>query len=177
MKASFPQYDENKSAVEMEETFSTVIDVITCVRNIRGEMYLNPGLNLDLLIRTQDSRQANVLELYSVYINALARVNLIESSPKVKKPRVSASSVCDKMDIFVSLEGKMDFIKEKKRVEKELKKIGKDIIVLGEKLSNKNFIDKAPPEVIEKDKQRKQTLSERQSRLINHIETIDLALS
>jgi valyl-tRNA synthetase len=81
------------------------------------------------------------------------------------------------MDIFVSLEGKMDFAEEKKRIEKELKKIKKDIIVLNKKLSNKNFIDKAPPEVIEKDNQRKQNLSEKQTRLNNHLETVDQALS
>jgi valyl-tRNA synthetase len=81
------------------------------------------------------------------------------------------------MDIFVSLDGKMNFTEEKKRVEKELKKVAKDIIVLTEKLSNKKFIDKAPPEVIEKDSQRKQVLSEKEARLIIHLDTIDLALS
>jgi len=177
MEASFPQYDQNKSDAEIEKKFTTVINIITCVRNIRGEMNLNPGLNLDLLVRTQNSQQTDILKFHAGYINALARVNLIETSPKVKKPRMSASSVCDKMDIFVPLEGKMNFTEEKKRVEKELKKIEKDIIVLDKKLSNKNFIDKAPPEVIEKDNQRKQALSEKQARLSNHLETIELALS
>ena len=140
-------------------------------------MNLNPGLNLDLLIRTQHDQQADILEFHSIYINTLARVNLIESSPKVKNHGCLPRRICDKMDIFVSLEGKMNFTEEKKRVEKELKKIEKDIIVLSKKLSNKNFIDKAPPEVIEKDNQRKQVLSEKQARLSNHLETIDLALS
>jgi len=58
-----------------------------------------------------------------------------------------------------------------------LKKIEKDIIVLVKKLSNKKFIDKAPPEVIEKDNQRKQNLSKKQTRLNAHLETIDQALS
>ena len=177
MESHFPQYEKNKSDKKVEKTFSTIINVITCVRNIRGEMNLNPGLNLDLLIRTEQSQHAEILETHSLYINTLARVNLIESGPEVEKPKVSASSVSDGMDIFVSLEGKMDFAEEKKRIEKELKKIEKDIIVLVKKLSNKNFIDKAPPEVIEKDNQRKQNLSEKQTRLNVHLETIDQALS
>ena len=177
MESHFPQYEKNKSDKKVEKTFSTIINVITCVRNIRGEMNLNPGLNLDLLIRTEQSQHAEILEAHSLYINTLARVNLIESGPEVEKPKVSASSVSDGMDIFVSLEGKMDFAEEKKRIEKELKKIEKDIIVLVKKLSNKNFIDKAPPEVIEKDNQRKQNLSEKQTRLNVHLETIDQALS
>ncbi|HIB44566.1 MAG TPA: hypothetical protein EYO37_11570, partial [Nitrospina sp.] len=44
------------------------------------------------------------------------------------------------------------------------------------KLSNKKFIDNAPPEVVEKSSQRKKLLSEKQARLRIHLETVDLAL-
>ena len=177
METSFPQYKKNNLDIGVEKSFSTVINIITCVRNIRGEMNLNPGLNLDVFVRTEHDQQAKIIKDNSIYINSLSRATLIEHGPTVQKPRLSTSSVCDKMDIFVSLDGKMNFTEEKKRVEKELKKVAKDIIVLTEKLSNKKFIDKAPPEVIEKDSQRKQVLSEKQARLIIHLDTIDLALS
>jgi len=176
MEDSFPEYKENNVDLEAEKTFSTVINVIDCVRNVRGEMNLNPGLNLDLLIRTKHDHEVATLKYNTKYINSLGRANLIESGPKVKKPRVSISSVCDEMDIFIPLEGKINFTEEKKRVEKELKKIEKDIIVLDKKLSNKNFIDKAPAEVIEKDSQRKKFLSEKQARLRIHLETVNIAL-
>ena len=177
MEGPFPEYKENNVDLEAEKTFSTVINVIGCVRNVRGEMNLNPGLNLDLLIRTKHDHEVATLKYNTKYINSLGRANLIESGRTVKKPRVSISSVCDEMDIFIPLEGKINFTEEKKRVEKELKKIEKDIIVLDKKLSNKNFIDKAPSEVIEKDSQRKKFLSEKQARLRIHLETVNIALS
>ena len=177
MTTPFPLFDKSKSDPEAEKTFSTVINVISSVRNIRGEMNLNPGLNLDLLVRTKQPEQVEILRLNSLYINTLARVKLVDSGPKVTKPEVSASSVWGGMDIFVPLKGKMDFAEEKKRIEKELKKIEKDTIVLDKKLSNRNFIDKAPPEVIEKDNQRRHALSEKQTRLSVHLETINQALS
>ncbi|MCS5612959.1 MAG: class I tRNA ligase family protein, partial [Candidatus Poribacteria bacterium] len=90
LETSFPQYRENNLDPEAEKTFSTVINVITCVRNIRGEMNLNPGLNLDLLVRTEHDQQATILKNNSYYINSLSRTSLVESSPVVKKPRVSA---------------------------------------------------------------------------------------
>ncbi len=71
----------------------------------------------------------------------------------------------------------MDFGEEKKRVEKELKKVEKEIIFLSKKLSNPNFVDKAPPEVIEKDRQRNKDLSEKQTKLQAHLKTIDQALA
>ena len=177
MENTFPEYKENNVDLEAEKTFSTVINVIDCVRNVRGEMNLNPGLNLDLLIRTRHDHEVTTLNNNTQYINSLGRANLIKSGPTVKKPRVSISSVCGEMDIFIPLEGKINFTEEKNRVEKELNKIEKDIIVLVKKLSNKNFIDKAPPEVIEKDRQRKKILSEKQARLKIHLETVNIALS
>ena len=177
MEDTFPEYKENNVDLEAEKTFSTVINVIDCVRNVRGEMNLNPGLNLDLLIRTRHDHEVTTLNNNAQYINSLGRANLIQSGPTVKKPRVSISSVCGEMDIFIPLEGKINFTEEKNRVEKELNKIEKDIIVLVKKLSNKNFIDKAPPEVIEKDSQRKKILSEKQARLKIHLETVNIALS
>lgn len=177
MEDTFPEYKENNVDLEAEKTFSTVINVIDCVRNVRGEMNLNPGLNLDLLIRTRHDHEVTTLNNNTQYINSLGRANLIQSGPTVKKPRVSISSVCGEMDIFIPLEGKINFTEEKNRVEKELNKIEKDIIVLVKKLSNKNFIDKAPPEVIEKDCQRKKILSEKQARLKIHLETVNIALS
>ncbi len=177
MENTFPEYKENNVDLEAEKTFSTVINVIDCVRNVRGEMNLNPGLNLDLLIRTRHDHEVTTLNNNTQYINSLGRANLIKSGPTVKKPRVSISSVCGEMDIFIPLEGKINFTEEKNRVEKELNKIEKDIIVLVKKLSNKNFIDKAPPEVIEKDSQRKKILSEKQARLKIHLETVNIALS
>ena len=177
MEDTFPEYKENNVDLEAEKTFSTVINVIDCVRNVRGEMNLNPGLNLDLLIRTRHDHEVTTLNNNTQYINSLGRANLVQSGPTVKKPRVSISSVCGEMDIFIPLEGKINFTEEKNRVEKELNKIEKDIIVLVKKLSNKNFIDKAPPEVIEKDRQRKKILSEKQARLKIHLETVNIALS
>ena len=67
----------------------------------------------------------------------------------------------------------MDFQEERNRVEKELKKIKKDLIFLDKKLSNPNFVKKAPAKVIEKDEQRKTTLSEKQAKLEIHLKTIE----
>jgi valyl-tRNA synthetase len=70
----------------------------------------------------------------------------------------------------------MDFEEEKNRIKKELKKIQKDLIFLDKKLSNPNFVKKAPAEVIEKDEKRKATLSEKQVKLEAHLKTIEQAV-
>jgi valyl-tRNA synthetase len=149
------------------------MEVITGIRNIRGEMNLNPGLKLNVLVKTSGPEIQKILQTQASYIRELARVEQLQSGPEIEKPQVSASSVIGEMDLIIPLEGMMDFQEERNRVEKELKKIKKDLIFLDKKLSNPNFVKKAPAEVIEKDEQRKTTLSEKQAKLEIHLKTIE----
>jgi len=172
MNAPFPKFDITKVDEKIEEEQGLVMDIVTSVRNIRGEMNLNPGLTLPLLIKTEDSKKINSIRYSMRSINELARVELGDIGGSVVKPKVAASSVLDGMDLIIPLDGIMDFAEEQSRVEKELKKIEKDLIFLGKKLSNQSFVAKAPPDIIEKDKQRKLALSEKQSKLKAHLQTI-----
>ena len=153
-----------------------ILEVITGVRNIRGEMNLNPGLKLNVLIKTSRADLEATLKKHAGFIRELARVDQITIGLDIEKPEVSASSVLGEMDLIIPLEGMMDFEEEKRRIEKELKKIAKDLIFLDKKLSNPNFVKKAPAEVIEKDEKRKTALSKKQAKLDIHLQTIEQAI-
>jgi len=176
MVSAFPECRESYLNESVEKEMALVMEVITGVRNIRGEMNLNPGLKLNVLVKTQNDEIKKTLQDQSLYIKELARIEQFEMGSNIEKPNVSASSVLGGMDLIIPLEGIMDFQEERNRVEKELKKIEKDLIFLDKKLSNPNFVKKAPAEVIEKDEQRKKTLSEKQVKLQIHLKTIEQAI-
>ncbi|MZH46490.1 MAG: valine--tRNA ligase [Nitrospinae bacterium] len=176
MISAFPEYDAAKSDKDVEEGMGKVMEVITGVRNVRGEMNLNPGLKLNVLIKTRHAELEATLKKHSGFICEFARVDQITIGPDIPKPKVSASSVLGDMDLIIPLEGMMDFEEERNRIEKELKKIEKDLIFLDKKLSNPNFVKKAPADVIEKDEKRKTTLSEKQAKLEIHLKTIAQAI-
>ena len=175
MVSAFPKFDVAKSDKDVEKAMGKVMEVITGVRNIRGEMNLNPGLKLKALIKTRHANLEATLTKYSGLICELARLGQITIGPEIEKPKMSASSVLGEMDLIIPLEGMMDFEEERGRIEKELKKIEKDLIFLDKKLSNPNFVKKAPAEVIEKDEKRKATLSDKQAKLEIHLKTIEKA--
>ena len=175
MVSAFPKFDATKSDKDVEKAMGKIMEVITGVRNIRGEMNLNPGLKLKALIKTRHANLEAMLTKYSGFICDLARLDQITIGPKIEKSKVSASSVLGEMDLIIPLEGMMDFEEERGRIEKELKKIEKDLIFLDKKLSNPNFVKKAPAEVIEKDEKRKATLSDKQVKLEIHLKTIEKA--
>ena len=175
MVSAFPKFDATKSDKDVEKAMGKIMEVITGVRNIRGEMNLNPGLKLKALIKTRHANLEAMLTKYSGFICDLARLDQITIGAKIEKSKVSASSVLGEMDLIIPLEGMMDFEEERGRIEKELKKIEKDLIFLDKKLSNPNFVKKAPAEVIEKDEKRKATLSDKQVKLEIHLKTIEKA--
>ena len=176
MVSAFPEYREAETNEAIEKEMAVIMEVITGIRNIRGEMNLNPGLKLNVLVKTQNSAIQQTLQDHGEYIRELARVEQLETGPNIEKPKVSASSVLGEMDLIIPLEGMMDFQEERNRVEKELKKIEKDLIFLDKKLSNPNFVKKAPADVIEKDEQRKKSLSLKQAKLEIHLKTIEQGL-
>ena len=176
MVSAFPKFDVAKSDKDVEKAMGKVMEVITGVRNIRGEMNLNPGLKLKALIKTRHANLEATLTKYSGLICELARLGQITIGPEIEKPKMSASSVLGEMDLIIPLEGMMDFEEERGRIEKELKKIEKDLIFLDKKLSNPNFVKKAPAEVIEKDEKRKATLSDKRAKLEIHLKTIEKAI-
>ena len=176
MVSAFPEYREAQTNEAIEKEMAVIMEVITGIRNIRGEMNLNPGLKLNVLVKTQNSAIQQTLQYHGEYVRELARVEQLETGPNIKKPKVSASSVLGEMDLIIPLEGMMDFQEERKRVEKELKKIEKDLIFLDKKLSNPDFVKKAPVDIIEKDEQRKKSLSLKQAKLEIHLKTIEQGL-
>jgi valyl-tRNA synthetase len=171
--APFPQHDAKNQDEQAEKRLGLVMEVIIAVRNIRGEMNLSPALMLNLLVKTDDKEGGAILQTHADYIRDLARVQDMTVGPDTAKPQVSASSVLPGMEIIVPLAGLMNFDDEKKRLEKELKKIEKDIIFIDNKLSNQEFVQKAPPEVIAKDKERQSALSEKQTKLLTHLKKIE----
>ena len=176
MVSAFPEYREAQTNEAIEKEMAVIMEVITGIRNIRGEMNLNPGLKLNVLVKTQNSAIQQTLQYHGEYVRELARVERLEAGSNIEKPKVSASSVLGEMDLIIPLEGMMDFQEERNRVEKELKKIEKDLIFLDKKLSNPNFVKKAPVDIIEKDEQRKKSLSLKQVKLEIHLKTIEQGL-
>jgi len=177
MTSPYPVFDQGRNDIEAEKELGLIMEIIMGIRNIRGEMDIKPSLRFDVLVKTQDQENEKIINKNSRYIKELARVENLTIGSAVTKPTVSASAVLMGMEIIVPLEGLMDFAEEKKRIEKELKKIEKDIVFLNKKLNNPAFVEKAPSEVLEKDRQKLSALNEKKAKLIVNLKTIEHAIS
>jgi valyl-tRNA synthetase len=150
MAARFPQASDFISDPQALKEMDLVIGVITGVRNIRGEMNIAPSKRVDIVIEMPDEKDANIIRQNMVHVHNLAKVDSVSIESKVSKPEASATAVSGQNQIHVLLKGILDFNEERKRLRKEIKKIEKDMEMPTKKLSKKEFVEKAPPEIVDK---------------------------
>jgi valyl-tRNA synthetase len=174
MNARFPDPEESSSGIEpdeeAEERMALAMAVITGIRNIRGEMNLAPSLQLTAQVQSPDPEVRNSVETHRDVIADLARLESLKVCQPGDKPKASATAVVDSAVIYVSLEGIIDFAKEEQRLEKEIGKLAADLKTVSKKLSNEDFLSKAPVAVVEKTREKQQTLNERQQKLTTDLE-------
>jgi len=107
----------------------------------------------------------NFLEEHRELLVHLARLKTILISENGPKPKKAATTVVDGATVFTLLEGVVDFSKETGRLEKEIGKLAGEVDAVSRKLNNEDFLKKAPPEVVEKVKEKSLLLIERQRQL------------
>jgi valyl-tRNA synthetase len=169
MLAPYPT--EGKRDLEAEEQFSLVMDSIIGIRNIRGELNIPPSFELRAYIKTPSERVTSILKENTRYIKKLARVGDLVIGTEVSKPKGSATAVKGRLEIYVLVEG-IDIGKELKRLKKELTKTQESIALIEKKLLNEDFMKKAPPDVIEKERQKLSELSLKEEKLLEGIERL-----
>ena len=76
------------------------------------------------------------------------------------------------VEIFIPLAGLIDMDKEKKRLKANWQKLKKEIIILERRLSNRHFLEKAPSEIIKKEKERQKALAQKSKRLKKRLKEI-----
>jgi len=128
------------------------MDLILAIRNIRGEMNIAPSMQIKAIAKVETKEIGEHLEKTSSYVRTLARLGELRIGVAESKPRAAATAVIKGAEVYVPLEGILDLTQERDRLQKEIAKISKDIDVFSRKLSNKDFVDKAPKAVVEKDR-------------------------
>jgi valyl-tRNA synthetase len=152
--ADWPQADGTLLDDLAESEMALVQEVVGAVRNIRGTMSVPPGKRADLLVKVESRDIIDILDRTQAYICELGRVDSFEMGADVVRPRASASAVLTDLEVYVPLAGLIDLEIEQQRLQKEMGRLDKALMGLGKKLSNEKFLENAPAEVVEKERQR-----------------------
>ena len=141
-----------------DKSMNLLKEIVTAIRTIRSRMNVPPGKKADLVIRNVNGHQSKI-ESFDEIIKTLGRIEAITIGQNLKKPEQSATAVVQKMELFVPLKGLIDLDKENDRLSKRLNELEGHLQGIEKKLSNDNFVNRAPENVVEYEKKKMQDMT------------------
>jgi valyl-tRNA synthetase len=152
MVAPFPRPGRKWRDAEAEAEMQRVIDIVSAVRTIRSESRISPAAELRVIVKPS-AVDADALEAAAPLIGALSR-SAVTVDPLAQRPPQSAHAVAGDAEVFVPLEGVVDLAAERNRLQKEIERAERDIAFLDGKLARPEFVERAPAEVVERERTR-----------------------
>jgi valyl-tRNA synthetase len=146
--APWPEFPASWVDPAMEQRMARMQELVRAVREVRNRYTVDARTSLDVFVRCGEQVAADFRTL-TPFITLLAGVGRLECGPDVQKPRQSASHVAPEFEAYVSLAGLIDVAAEIKRGEKQLADKKKHLQSAEAKLHNPNFVERAPPEVVQ----------------------------
>ena len=170
--APWPRMDGSRIDMGAESQMDVVQRVTSSIRAIKSVLGIALTKPVTALLKTTDADKQAILEKDASYIKELAWVEELIISPDITKPEHAAVDVAPGVEIFIPLAGLVDIEEEKKRLGKELAKTQTDAEKTRKKLSNPQFMEKAAPEVVEKEKAKLIEFDEKISKLTKQLESL-----
>ncbi len=167
--AEWPKLDglEDGSA---DADLGWLLDVISSVRSVRTEMNVPASAKLPLVVVGADETTMRRLVTNTSLITRLARLE--EIVPQATIPAGSAQFVVGEATWALPLAGVIDLAVEKARLSKEIAKLQGEIDGIDKKLGNEQFVSRAPEEVIDEQKTRRQAAADRRDRIAEALQRL-----
>ncbi len=169
--AAYPEKVQAEYDVEIEKQMATLQAVISAARTIRSEHDVKPATLVPLRVRTDDEPTRAWLASCASVIAFLVKTNDEPVFERSGGPRDAGTTVgvvpleAGSIQVLVGLKGIVTADMERGRIERELKRIEKEIGVIDKKLSAKGFVERAPKEVVEETQGQRKALVDARARL------------
>ena len=152
MIARYPEYTESLAFPAEERDFEMVMNAIRAVRSRRAEMNVPPSRKAHLFITTDRQDAFRSGEIYITKLAYAEQITISSELPADAEKMVSA--VTEEAKLFMPMAELIDLDKERARLEKELEKARKNYEGQMRKLSNENFVSRAPEAVVQTERER-----------------------
>ena len=158
MISEYPVGSENTSERDYQSV-EWLKDIVSGIRNIRGELLIKPSIKISSVFKGGDQIDKKNLNEISSYIEQLCGLKDIIWAEESAQDIPSSIFTRDNLKVMIPLEGLIDAKEEMQRLNKKISKLIQEKEMLGSKLSNKNFIENAPKDLVEAQKDRFSVLS------------------
>jgi valyl-tRNA synthetase len=146
--------------------------VIGAIRNLRSEMEIPPGKKVEAILYCLKKETSLVLEENRLHVENLGRTEKLGLLSGGQRPKASATAIVDEVEVYLPLKGLINLAEEEKRVQKELAKVSEDLSRTQGKLQNQDFVSRAKPEAVEKEREKARTMADKAAKLKESLERV-----
>lgn len=163
--AKWPQVKEEFHDQAAAKEMDRLVSIIKSVRNIRAEVNTPMSREVQLFIQAESEEIVQELESERHYLERFCNPSELVIANKIDVPEKAMAAVVTGAEIFLPLEGLIDFDKEIERLEKELDKWTKEVERVQKKLANEGFVNKAPEAIVEEERNKEKDYLDKQTKV------------
>jgi valyl-tRNA synthetase len=151
MLQKYPALKPTWIDADAERQMDYLMGVVRAIRNLRTELNCPPGKQIKVIFHGSDG-DLGFLGMQMPYLRALARVGSADFDISGNRPKGAATAVVGSTEIYLPIDDLLDLDEERARLRKEIAKVTEEITRTQKKLENPEFVNKAKPEIIQKER-------------------------
>jgi len=172
MVAPYPK-DSGRRYPESVREVNLLKEIVYTIRNIRGEMHVPPEMKAKVLVKEIHEGVGEVIETHGGTILFLAGLDSLTCERNILKPSGSAAAVGTGYEVYLPLKGLIDIERERERLAKEEQRFQSEIARSSTKLENPKFVDRAPSEIVDRERERLRSFEENVERVRRLLKSLD----
>jgi len=173
MLGPWPTEEPERRDPEAERAMALLQAIVRAVRNIRSQFGLGERRPVDLIVSAPDEKTVDMVRGHERILKDLGFVRSVTCGIGIERPEGAAMEVIGRVEVFVPLAGLIDLAEERRRLEKRIEEVQRGLDIISRKLSNENFLARAPAEVVARERERQADLEAQLGKLREGLLALD----
>jgi valyl-tRNA synthetase len=172
IEAPWPEGDPTREDPGAEGKMAALQELITLIRRLRKEYGVPEGAEVSVVLAGAPESFHGTLEAEGPALGMLARVGEIDLGGSMSGPGAHGVLV-NGTELFIPLEGVIDLEREKERLRGEIQRLESQLEGTLKKLANEGFVEKAPEEVVVREREKEASFQEQMAKLREKLHAFD----
>ncbi len=172
MTQPYPRYDESRLDSEAEKEMEWVMAFILGIRKIRGEMDISPGKRVPVLLAGAAESDLSMLDSNRQYLDVVGKAESLTVLSEGEAEPESSIAMVGNLRLLIPIAGLIDKQAELGRLGREKAQVESEIDRIEKKLANTEFVEKAPQQVVAREREKLADLLVRKSAIAKQFEKI-----
>jgi valyl-tRNA synthetase len=170
--AAWPRSNERFIDPGAERDMQVLQDLVVKIRNLRAESNVDAARRVEVLVHGAGDAATALIARHAGLVATLARASSVRVVDRIDGSLVAARGVVRDLEVAIPLQGVLDFAAERTRLTRELEKLESEAAARERKLSNASFLERAPAEVVQKERDLQRELLGRKTRIETTLERL-----